>query len=477
MTVTPSATRSGIDITIHNNSSAVLTAFVVTVESGLAGRGGGGLAEISRDSATGITAGTGELDPSVLLSGQEVTFHFQPTDLPDPKAHFQAAVFQDGATFGNSLWVQRIAQEREYIFRDADTLLAELQAAVQNRTPRDQLIVQFEQARDREDREIRFGADPDSYRRASERWIVNTRDGIIRLLENTPSEQTDQYVQDRIGFLQRLRTRLLTYAPSLALQKEVSQAKTAVPGASSFSASIPNTAQVDPVTMTVIPDPTRGGIDVTLQNNSNALLTAFVVTFTRQFLETSGKTGTVTHLEWSDPATGIFNRPIQLAKGQQWTFYDDERVSNPVGGPDVELRAAVFQDGTSFGDPAWVQRIELAREYVLQDLNTLIAELQAALKNQPPRDELIAQFQQARDRDDQERKIGVDPILEEDQYFVPVRRWIVGVRESVIGLLSKAPLEQTEQYIQTEINSLNQRRSRLLAYDPGLASKQKPPGH
>lgn len=64
---------------------------------------------------------------------------------------------------------------------------------------------------------------------------------------------------------------------------------------------------------------------------------------------------------------------------------------------EIELKAAVFSDGTTWGDPEWVQRILKCRHYLYDDLGLAIEKIKAALDAGAPIELLRQEFEQLRD--------------------------------------------------------------------------------
>lgn len=63
----------------------------------------------------------------------------------------------------------------------------------------------------------------------------------------------------------------------------------------------------------------------------------------------------------------------------------------------IDLKAAVFSDGTTWGDPEWVQRILKCRRYFYDDLGLAIEKIKAALDAGAPIEPLRQEFEQLRD--------------------------------------------------------------------------------
>lgn len=67
-------------------------------------------------------------------------------------------------------------------------------------------------------------------------------------------------------------------------------------------------------------------------------------------------------------------------------------------GPEVvRLRAAIFEDGTTFGDPEWVQILLRRRRSFLQGLNAGLADLHKASASNMTRDAVLQELTVSRD--------------------------------------------------------------------------------
>lgn len=70
----------------------------------------------------------------------------------------------------------------------------------------------------------------------------------------------------------------------------------------------------------------------------------------------------------------------------------------------VDFKAAVFSDGSVFGDPEWVKRIVQNRRQIYQDTAIALQKLRAAQKAEIPREHLIQEFREL-DRQEREREV------------------------------------------------------------------------
>ena len=69
----------------------------------------------------------------------------------------------------------------------------------------------------------------------------------------------------------------------------------------------------------------------------------------------------------------------------------------------VDFRAAVFSDGSVFGDPEWVERIVQNRRQIYQDTTIALQKLRAAKEAGTPREQLVREFREL-DRREREQE-------------------------------------------------------------------------
>ena len=85
--------------------------------------------------------------------------------------------------------------------------------------------------------------------------------------------------------------------------------------------------------------------------------------------------------------------PEDNLKNPQILARDTHRVI--MGTPTrVDFKAAVFSDGSVFGDPEWVKRIIQNRRQIYQDTVTALQKLRAAQKAGTPREQLVQEFRE-----------------------------------------------------------------------------------
>lgn len=121
------------------------------------------------------------------------------------------------------------------------------------------------------------------------------------------------------------------------------------------------------------------GYDVQIMNRSNVPTTAFVIL--SQHTSHSGGIDSIYHLTDS-----LYNWPIDKSLQPM-----ESRIikMGPAGQPGhealgINLLAAIFADGTSVGDPTWVDRILRKRKQIYSDILTTIPIIDEARLQQDP---------------------------------------------------------------------------------------------
>jgi hypothetical protein len=128
---------------------------------------------------------------------------------------------------------------------------------------------------------------------------------------------------------------------------------------------------------------TDGGTALFYKNDSTVSLSAFVAGWTNIRVGSSHRSAALVFRD-----AYIEDSVVSLSPGQQRSL--------PVGGPGLtvsqaQILAAVFEDGSTFGDPAWVRILQMRRGYYLTALNAGIADLgTGASENLTP--QLLAQL-------------------------------------------------------------------------------------
>lgn len=146
-------------------------------------------------------------------------------------------------------------------------------------------------------------------------------------------------------------------------------------------------AQTESVTSSLVPVG-DGSARFILRNNSAVAVTAYVVTWTYNISEASGKS----HRRASRVLRDFVTRNTQPA------IAPNGEVSIPVGlagasNPVVKLQAGIFADGATFGDPQWVALLRQHRADYVQATDTALQELKDAIAQNIPTDRLVLQLQ------------------------------------------------------------------------------------
>ncbi len=115
--------------------------------------------------------------------------------------------------------------------------------------------------------------------------------------------------------------------------------------------------------VTVLPD---GTTQFTIHNSTSVALTAYVVeTTTTTASESAGSFG------WFRDSMQSDVRPVDVASDANLI------VARPNQHPQVTFRAALFQDGSVFGDSGWVLRLQNRRTYAARALASALADTSA----------------------------------------------------------------------------------------------------
>jgi hypothetical protein len=143
-----------------------------------------------------------------------------------------------------------------------------------------------------------------------------------------------------------------------------------------------------PAPLVVDIGPTANGrLQLTLTNHAKAPITAYVYTTTFQAAGARAVEGEF----FRDSAFQAAERPIQ--PNQQVI-----RLVDAAGQTNVQcqFRAALFADGTAFGDASWAQRILLQRAYTAQALQWVRSDLTAASGLSRPASALLSALNSSR---------------------------------------------------------------------------------
>lgn len=193
---------------------------------------------------------------------------------------------------------------------------------------------------------------------------------------------------------------------------------------------------------------TGGGATITVRNHHTAPLVAFVFVYTLRTAESIFSASTGSYDSAIDPAA---NKAVPPGEDTKIPYYAGSRGMKPV----VNIEAALFADGTTYGHKNMVQTILERRNFAYVTLNKTINELKQAAKLGTSRDQLISQMQSTMN---QERSAAGNNELAAS---------ILTIRNQVFMDLLKArdpdtgALVPIEKFLPAEIESLNRRRELL----------------
>jgi hypothetical protein len=138
-------------------------------------------------------------------------------------------------------------------------------------------------------------------------------------------------------------------------------------GACMAGYSIHALAQSSPRAVTAITTVLADGrTQLTLHNGSSLSLTAYAVE------SQESNTGANHFVEFIEDST-LASRFAPVSPGSDYSII----VARPNDHPVVTFYAALFQDGSAFGDGAWIKRLENRRLYAAQALASALADLRA----------------------------------------------------------------------------------------------------
>jgi hypothetical protein len=142
----------------------------------------------------------------------------------------------------------------------------------------------------------------------------------------------------------------------------------------------------------------------------------------------------------------------------------------------VDFRAAVFSDGSVFGDPDWVKRIIQNRRQVCQATATALQKLRAARETGTAREQLVREFREL-ERQEQEQEIRSRRAV-----AGPVRLMLsrLGVYGTVAANLERSQAESNAHTLSDDIDRLQSMMldigNRLLVSRPPISDHPVPLG-
>ncbi len=133
-----------------------------------------------------------------------------------------------------------------------------------------------------------------------------------------------------------------------------------------------------------------GRVQLALTNGSQEPMTAFAVYIE---LTLPGVAAPHPHsIRIVDSVLNPRDQEVMPGDTHRLTFGGVVGPGGVVSPPKVTLEAAVFADGSTFGDPSWVQRIIADRKTAYQNIGVAIRELQSAQASGETRQQLVARF-------------------------------------------------------------------------------------
>ncbi len=141
-----------------------------------------------------------------------------------------------------------------------------------------------------------------------------------------------------------------------------------------------------PIEASAALNPVGGGATITVRNNHSAPLVAFVFIYTLRTTDAIYSASTGSYDSAIEP---VSQKPIAPGDEVKIPYYGGSRGMAPV----VNIEAALFADGVTFGHKDMVQTILDRRNFALVTLNKSIAELKQAAKQNMSRDDLVRQMQ------------------------------------------------------------------------------------
>jgi hypothetical protein len=145
-----------------------------------------------------------------------------------------------------------------------------------------------------------------------------------------------------------------------------------------------------------IPSPAQPCKELAITNNSRMSITAWVSTTER---ESSGGARRLSSMGIRSEDNAVFGEDSRMSP--PILSHDTHRV-DMGNATRVKFRAAIFEDGSIYGDPDWVNRIVQNRRQVYQDVADSLQKLRASAKAETPREEVVREFREL-DRDQRER--------------------------------------------------------------------------
>jgi len=142
-------------------------------------------------------------------------------------------------------------------------------------------------------------------------------------------------------------------------------------------------AQSPPVLVTTTTQP-DGHITYTIQNRTDSTITAYFYKRIGWSLRPDGsKAGSLTELGYKDSALEHGTDPIP----------SHQQLTQTAPNGEVSVLAVLWADGSTYGDPEWVHRLQTRRVLAQQHIDNAMAVLQKALDSGADSSTVIAQLE------------------------------------------------------------------------------------
>jgi hypothetical protein len=100
-----------------------------------------------------------------------------------------------------------------------------------------------------------------------------------------------------------------------------------------------------------------------------------------------------TFVRYVDSVFNSNDRPLMRGDTQNFTFGGPGPDGTQAWRVDLEVKAAIFADGSTFGDPEWVKRLVDSRRFLYRHLQAALEALQSARGTAVTDSNLVQQFQ------------------------------------------------------------------------------------
>jgi hypothetical protein len=212
----------------------------------------------------------------------------------------------------------------------------------------------------------------------------------------------------------------------------------------------------DPRMKATVEDLPDGQTLFTVQNRSAQTITALALEGTRTMPPPKRGSGKV--VRYFDSVANLGHDP-ELGPYQSHTFVIFGKSPSPLeASRDVELKAVLFADGTSYGDPVWVNKLEDSRKFLSECIGDISQKLNAALASNEPSQTLAGELKEG-------EAVQMKGAASLDERVIANR-----VYEGVICYLSASDLEDVPEANRIRVQ-LDQFRNQQAALASALPAK------